>query len=223
MNTHAKQCSQAKAVHNGKTNIFEMKCSLCPKMFTSKKALDSHKLKSHPGSNVPLNGNMPANLKISNTVTLLSPATPNNNTHARNGVLRKGVQNTQANNEIINGETAAAASEAPSQTLLERTLARFMVSSGNGQTTNQPPQIIVQPPGQQQQQGTSGSGSGSEEGDGEGFEEEGMDGKLKLSFLPPTKAFNIFCLLLYSWNGKHGRNTRRSISPWKSQTLPLVQ
>jgi KRAB domain-containing zinc finger protein len=76
MNTHAKQCKQAKAIHNGKTNIFEMKCSLCPKMFTSKKALDSHKLKSHPGSltsvmiNNSNNNNISRNLNHSSTSSI---------------------------------------------------------------------------------------------------------------------------------------------------------
>lgn len=155
MNTHAKQCSQARAVHNGKTNIFEMKCSHCPKMFTSKKALDSHKLKSHPGSMSIQSNNSAVNLTNGNNLNTLAL------TRNANGggplILRrpKGIlQNTQ------NG----GAADDQAQNFMARTLARM---------TNQNNKQLME---QMMGAGGSSGGSASEEGedpdDGEGYDAE---------------------------------------------------
>jgi len=156
MNTHAKQCKQAKAIHNGKTNIFEMKCSLCPKMFTSKKALDSHKLKSHPGSltsvmiNNSNNSNISRNLNHSSSPSVgqLNNTSNNSlmgqaylsssNTHltmTRSSLLRKANNTHQA--EMGQNQNATSSSAA-AESFLQRTLASIsskLMGNGNNNSS----------------------------------------------------------------------------------------
>lgn len=165
MNTHAKQCSQAKAIHNGKTNIFEMKCSLCPKMFTSKKALDSHKLKNHPGV-------ISTNLQSNNT-TVINLSNGNNGLNTL-AALGRGVGAVGSNGPAILRHNRPAS-------LIQNNTQQDHLGGGSGEQSQMAKTLARYIASQQhitEQMGGPGgsSASGSEEGDGDGYE-EGQDGE----------------------------------------------